>query len=151
MEIGRSKRYASPLALILFDIDHFKHVNDNYGHATGDEVLKNLVRFCQSNIREIDVLGRFGGEEFLILMPSTDEDAAFIAAERLRQGIESIACTSYHSDEVRITISLGVSVLYPMPDMDAYQEMKRMLNQADKAMYLAKQSGRNQAHLALKG
>ncbi len=149
IEIGRSKRYASPLALILFDIDHFKRINDTYGHATGDDVLKNLVRFCQNNIREIDVLGRFGGEEFLILMPSTDEEAAFVAAERLRKGVEGIACASFHNDEVRITISLGVSVLYPVPEMDAYQEMKRLLSQSDKAMYLAKQGGRNQTRLAL--
>ncbi len=151
LEISRSKRYASPVALVLFDIDHFKRVNDSYGHEAGDEVLKSLVSFCQKNIREIDVLGRFGGEEFLILMPNTDQGAAFDAAERVREGVARLTCASHHGVDIHITISLGISVLHPAPDVDAYQEMKRLINQADQAMYLAKQGGRNQTRLGLAG
>ncbi len=143
-EIGRSKRYASPLALILFDIDHFKQVNDTHGHDVGDEVLCSLVSFCQKSIREIDVLGRFGGEEFLILMPSTSEDEAFAAAERLRKGVEGLSCATLHGNDIRVTISLGVAVLRPAKDMDTYQAMKRLISQSDRAMYLAKDGGRNQ-------
>jgi diguanylate cyclase (GGDEF)-like protein len=151
IEISRSRRYASPLALVLFDIDHFKQINDNYGHESGDEVLRNLVDFCQKNIREIDVLGRFGGEEFLILMPSTDEGAAFSAAERLREGVEQLVCAIRDGHQIRVTISLGVSVLHPQSDADAYQQMKQLIGQSDQAMYLAKQSGRNQTRLNLAG
>ncbi len=149
LEIGRSRRYASPVALVLFDIDHFKRINDSYGHEAGDEVLKNLVSYCHANIREIDVLGRFGGEEFLVLMPNTDEGAAFSAAERLREGVAERVCGSHRGDAIRITISLGVSVIHPAADVDSYQEMKRLISQADQAMYLAKQGGRNQTRLAL--
>ncbi len=143
-EIGRSKRYASPLALILFDIDHFKQVNDSYGHDIGDEVLCNLVSYCEKSIREIDVLGRFGGEEFLILMPSTGEDEALAAAERLRKGVEGLTCATFHGKDIRVTISLGVAVLRPTKDMDTYQAMKRLISQSDRAMYQAKDGGRNQ-------
>ncbi len=143
-EIGRGKRYASPLALILFDIDHFKQVNDSYGHDAGDEVLRSLVSFCQKSIREIDVLGRFGGEEFLILMPNTSEAEAFAAAERLRKGIEGLACVSAHGKEIRVTVSLGVAVLRPSKETDTYQAMKQLISRSDRAMYQAKESGRNQ-------
>lgn len=149
IEISRSRRYGSPVALVLFDIDHFKQINDNYGHEVGDEVLQSLVNFCQKNIREIDVLGRFGGEEFLILMPNTDEGAAFSAAERLRVGVETLLCASHNGTEIRITVSLGVSVIHLDDDKDAYQQMKVLISQADQAMYLAKQSGRNQTRLGL--
>lgn len=148
LEISRSKRYVSPVALLLFDIDHFKQVNDNHGHEVGDTVLKNLVSFCHDNIREIDVLGRFGGEEFLVLMPNTDEHAAFKAAERLRTGVEEMVCAGRNGGSIRITISLGVSVLHPLPEMDAYAQMKILINRSDQAMYLAKQEGRNQTRLA---
>ncbi len=149
LEISRSKRYASPVALVLFDIDHFKRVNDTYGHEIGDEVLKCLVNFCHAHIREIDVLGRFGGEEFLILMPNTDEGAAFSAAERLRDGVARYICTSRNGEPIRVTISLGVSVLHASAVTDPYQEMKRLINQSDQAMYQAKQGGRNQTRLAV--
>ena len=148
-EIGRSKRYASPLTLILFDIDHFKRINDNYGHDIGDEVLCSLVSFCQKSIREIDVLGRFGGEEFLILMPNTGEAEALAAAERLRKGVEGLICASHHGHDIRVTISLGVAVLRPTADMDTYQAMKRLIGQSDRAMYLAKEGGRNQTRAGL--
>lgn len=148
LEIGRSKRYVSPVALVLFDIDQFKRVNDSYGHEIGDQVLKSLVSFCQANIREFDALGRLGGEEFLILMPNTDEGAAFSAAERLREGVAHRVCATHRGAPIRITISLGVSVLHAPTDADTYQEMKRLINQSDQAMYQAKQGGRNQTRLA---
>ena len=148
LEISRSKRYVSPVALVLFDIDHFKRVNDTYGHEVGDTVLKTLVNFCHQNIREIDVLGRFGGDEFLILMPTTDESAAFIAAERLRAGVAQLRCAGRDGEPIAITISLGVSVLHPSPEMDPYQQMKILINRSDQAMYQAKQEGRNRTRLA---
>ncbi len=148
-EVGRSKRYASPLTLVLFDIDHFKRINDNYGHEVGDEVLCSLVSFCQKSIREIDVLGRFGGEEFLILMPNTGETEAFAAAERLRKGVETLVCANHQGQDIRVTISLGVAVLRPTADTDTYQAMKRLISRSDRAMYLAKEGGRNQTRAGL--
>ncbi|MGE4473283.1 MAG: diguanylate cyclase [Sulfuricurvum sp.] len=133
-EIKRAKRYGFIFAVIMIDIDHFKEVNDTYGHDTGDFVLSAVAKILQSTIRETDILGRWGGEEFLILLPHTDIFEAEKLAEKLRQSVEG-----YSFDTVgRKTCSFGVSV-FNLEEDDCKETLKR----ADKALYSAKNSGRN--------
>ena len=109
-EIKRSDRSKHPIAFVILDIDHFKKVNDTYGHAIGDVVLQSLAKYCSSQLRTIDAFGRVGGEEFLMMLPDTDETEAVFVAERIRKGVASLVCTSVLDDEIKIQISLGVSV-----------------------------------------
>ncbi len=136
-EIDRVVRFGHPLAIIMFDLDYFKIINDSHGHPIGDQVLIGLVKRCQKAIREVDILGRYGGEEFLVLMPETELDAAYQAAERLRRSIEE---KPFPTDvgEISLTVSLGVTwTKYGTETLDT------LIVQADKALYVAKQSGRN--------
>jgi len=133
IELSRSTRYLQPLALIFFDIDHFKRINDTYGHAVGDIVLCELVKVVRDNIRSSDMLFRWGGEEFVILAPSTSYRSAASLAETLRAKIEQHAIeTAGH-----ITISLGVA------EHVSGQSENACLQRADAAMYAAKNGGRN--------
>jgi diguanylate cyclase (GGDEF)-like protein len=136
-EVERSRRFSRPLAGVMLDIDYFKNVNDQWGHATGNQVLVCLAQICQVNIRDIDIVARYGGEEFAILLPETDLDTAEQIAERLRSAVES---TRFHTDsgELYITISLGVASL-----TEDTQGLSELLNCADAALYAAKQGGRN--------
>lgn len=134
LERERSRRFGQQLSLILIDIDHFKLINDTYGHDAGDEVLKHLVKIIQDNIRQIDIFARWGGEEFLILTPDTDLDNIQILAEKLRLAVEKadFPTSSY------ITISQGVATF---EKEDTFEDVfKRM----DKGLYWAKKHGRNQ-------
>jgi diguanylate cyclase len=120
----------------MLDIDHFKEVNDTYGHPIGDTVLQAIANECRRSLRTIDILGRYGGEEFVILLPETGLNEGARAAERLRSQVEKI-----HSPlaDIKITISLGLAELTTdCPDLEA------LIERADKALYLAKQGGRNQ-------
>lgn len=134
-EVERAKRYHQPLSVILFDIDHFKRINDTYGHPTGDRVLQKIAQRCRAILRELDIIGRYGGDEFIILMPSTELTNAAIAAERVRQGVLQ---ENIDAGNGPLTISLGVA---------AYNEncnsIDTLLAHADKALYSAKSSGRN--------
>jgi diguanylate cyclase (GGDEF)-like protein/PAS domain S-box-containing protein len=136
-EFTRARRFGRPMAVIMLDIDHFKRVNDEFGHAIGDHVLHNLANRLQETIREVDILGRYGGEEFTIILPETDLKAAQILAERLRKRITEPSpgngCAS-----VTITASIGVAALGP----DA-PDLADLVAQADAAMYKAKNAGRN--------
>lgn len=133
IELSRSVRYLQPLALIFFDIDHFKQVNDSYGHAVGDVVLRELVKVVRDNIRSSDMLFRWGGEEFVILAPCTSYRSAASLAETLRAKIEQHAIeTAGH-----ITISLGVA------EHISDESENACLQRADAAMYAAKNGGRN--------
>ena len=145
LEINRSFREGVPLAFVMFDIDHFKLVNDAYGHEVGDVVLRELARHSLESLRSIDVLGRFGGEEFLIVMPNTSQKQAFEVSERLRLSVENHICAVIDGREIKITISLGVAVLYPeREDVTLQQELcKKYIDLADQAMYQAKLDGRN--------
>ena len=132
-EQQRADRYGNPFSLLMFDIDHFKMVNDQYGHDAGDRVLVDIVRLSMETIRQTDSLARWGGEEFIVLLPRTDRVMACTMGERLRQGIaEHIFTGGYH-----LTISVGVTSLEQADTIDS------LLKRVDEAMYKAKESGRN--------
>lgn len=122
---------------MMIDIDHFKHVNDAYGHAAGDQVLRIVADRCKRNIRGIDLVGRYGGEEFLILLPDSDIYTAQHIAERLVQTIVDIPMQTERGD-IRITISAGIACV-----SDDGATLTDLINRADQALYKAKHAGRN--------
>ncbi|EQB39590.1 hypothetical protein M947_06245 [Sulfurimonas hongkongensis] len=130
-EISRASRYNYPFSLVMFDIDHFKVVNDKYGHAIGDEVLKEYSKLVNSNLREADVLCRVGGEEFMIILPYTSKDAAKEIAQKLRVAIES------HKKVISITMSFGVV------EFEEGDDFESIYKRVDDALYSAKRNGRN--------
>lgn len=136
-EIRRAVRYGEPLALILTDIDRFKAINDTYGHHAGDQVLVNFAHTLRAAVREVDLVGRWGGEEFVILMPGTALEEARQAAERMRQAMATApACCGEAA--YAYTASFGVAaVTTAMPTLDD------LLRRADQALYRAKENGRN--------
>jgi diguanylate cyclase (GGDEF)-like protein/PAS domain S-box-containing protein len=134
LEAERTRRFSSPLSLILLDIDHFKSVNDTYGHDTGDDVLKHLCSIIKSNIRQIDIFARWGGEEFLILSPGTNLTEVKMFAEKLRLAVEEASFPRVNN----ITISIGLS------EFEADDTFSNLFKRADKALYFAKNNGRNQ-------
>lgn len=136
-EFARAKRYARTLSLIAFDIDRFKRINDRWGHAAGDKVLKNLCDSAQSILRKEDLFARTGGEEFVVLVPDTNIESAFRLAERLRELIAEQAVTE-DTDTINYTISLGVAAVTP-EDVSIESALRR----ADDALYAAKHAGRN--------
>jgi len=137
-EFSRSERSDKPLSLILLDIDHFKRFNDTYGHQQGDIVLKELARALQGKIRTCDVLARYGGEEFAIIMPETADSASAEVAERLRAAVESHSVPG-QDEELKITISMGVGT-WPGEGVSSPAEL---ISAADRALYRAKENGRN--------
>ncbi|MBG0787144.1 MAG: diguanylate cyclase [Anaerolineaceae bacterium] len=136
-EIDRSLRFNRPLGVIFLDIDHFKTVNDTYGHAVGDQVLKELAQRLKSNLRSIDILSRYGGEEFVILLPETNAEGALDVAERLRKTVE-VTPFSPNDLSLWITISQGVTIM----NKDNCS-LKELIHQADEAVYQSKDAGRN--------
>jgi diguanylate cyclase (GGDEF)-like protein len=137
-ELSRCDRSSSSLALLMVDVDHFKSFNDTYGHAMGDLVLKKVAGMLSSGIRKADVLARFGGEEFVVILPNVTPQGALESAERLR---ESVAAAPIHpgGPRKRVTVSIGAA-LFPA---DA-QDSASLLKAADEALYEAKRLGRNQ-------
>ena len=139
IEIERARRYQHPISAIMIDIDHFKQINDTYGHALGDQVLYELAQGCRENIREFDIIGRYGGEEFSVLLPTTDLAEALATAERLRQwAVAQVFANLTETETVSVTISLGVAEL--SADIS---DLAVLLDRADSALYTAKQAGRN--------
>lgn len=141
-EFERSKRYATPFTLTMLDIDHFKKINDNFGHVTGDLVLKGVASIIQKNIRDIDTASRYGGEEFMLILPNTDARGSINVAERIRSAIETTHFESLNNSG--ITISIGVAA---MPDNLLHNE-DRLLRCTDMALYRAKERGRNRVEVA---
>jgi diguanylate cyclase (GGDEF)-like protein len=123
----------------MLDIDHFKQVNDTYGHAIGDKVLVALAEVMRGSLRKLDSVVRYGGEEFVVLMPEVTAEQAFAASERLRKDVEKI-CVPSDQGDVHITISIGVTGIYEEMDV----EFEALMKQADDALYKAKNKGRNQ-------
>jgi len=138
-EIERARRHERPLSMVLFDIDHFKRINDTYGHDQGDEVLMALASKGQKICREYDILARVGGEEFAVLLPETAIEQAVMMAERLREAVAALRLTCPQG-EIRLTISLGVT---SMSYEEEKQSFQHLFKRADTAMYQAKEGGRN--------
>jgi diguanylate cyclase (GGDEF)-like protein len=132
-EVARSRRYKTPLSLILLDVDKFKQYNDTFGHIAGDGVLQEVAQLLQSSVRTIDFVARYGGEEFVVLLPNTDQDGALILAERLRAKIEQAPWK-----QRAVTASFGIAGL--TEEMAARSELTAA---ADRALYHSKESGRN--------
>lgn len=141
-ELARAKRHDRELSLVMLDADHFKRINDTAGHQAGDEVLKQIVLKAREMLRGSDIVGRIGGEEFALLLPSTSPQEAKSIAERLRIGVEQNS-TAYGGQSLRVTISLGVVSLSA-----AAATLEDLLAAADEALYEAKRSGRNRVRVA---
>lgn len=137
-EFERSKRSGEPIAVAMLDLDHFKRINDTYGHPTGDVILFETAHLLRETAREIDMPGRYGGEEFIAILPNTAEEAAAHFAERVRERVEQ---HTYRDDatEVRMTVSCGVAA----SPGDGIDSPASLLKRADEALYAAKESGRN--------
>lgn len=140
-EIDMSRRHAQPLSVLMLDIDHFKRVNDDHGHGAGDDVLRAIAASIKAQLRNVDMVFRYGGEEFLILLSNTGREAAAMVGERLRQATQS---EEYFADGqlIEITVSLGCSTLLPGESTDS------LLRRADSALYVAKREGRNRLAMA---
>ena len=142
-EIERARRLEHPLALLLADLDHFKQVNDTWGHHAGDVALRGFVAVCQEEFRKYDLVGRLGGEEFALLLPDTGIDAAVAAAERLRAAMARCPIDpGVPGQTFHITVSIGVAQLH------ATDDASKLIQRADQALYAAKAAGRNAVRCA---
>jgi diguanylate cyclase (GGDEF)-like protein len=137
-EVARTRRYASPLSLLLLDIDRFKRINDAHGHQVGDQVLRRIAQLLRTHTREPDVVGRYGGEEIAILLPNTGESGARTVAERIRLSIERTPMLEEAQPKLHCTVSLGIATLETEPC-----DGEELLRRADAALYQAKGAGRN--------
>lgn len=138
-ELERSKRLNLKLAFLMIDIDHFKGFNDHYGHLVGDAIIREISKTIKENIRQIDFMGRYGGEELSVVLSETDKEQACFAAERIRKAIEAGEISLY-DESLKATVSIGIST-FPLDSREA----KELIDKADQALYLAKGSGRNKA------
>jgi diguanylate cyclase (GGDEF)-like protein len=136
-EYSRLQRSKEPLSVLLCDIDHFKHVNDKYFHDGGDFVLESLSAFFVQQIRQQDIVARWGGEEFLFLLPNTNSNDAFLLAEKIRKQVEN-ETIHYKNNAIKVTLSIGINEVKPNESVD------QAINNADHLLYLAKNRGRNQ-------
>jgi diguanylate cyclase (GGDEF)-like protein len=137
-EMRRAERYNRPLSVLMLDIDSFKSFNDSYGHPAGDQLLRSVAHLLRSGVRTVDKVGRYGGEEFIIIMPETHKDDAFMLAERIRSTVEQKAFIVVAGEEIHRTVSVGVAS-YPEDGLNPQEVFTR----ADEALYRAKDSGRN--------
>ncbi len=126
----------------MLDIDLFKNINDNYGHVAGDTVIKAVAKECKERLRPSDIIGRYGGEEFLFLLPSTNIESASIVADNIRQIIEKMK-VPFNNGVIKLTVSIGVSSYFGFGDA----ELKDLIHNADIALYKAKNNGRNRVEL----
>ena len=137
-EMARTKRYGHPLSLVMFDIDFFKDVNDTYGHPAGDQVLVNLANAITGAVRPSDIVSRYGGEEFTVILPETDRIGMRVFAERLRRCAAAVT-TIFKGSTIKITVSCG-GVQYSQDDTITQQAL---IEAADRGLYLSKKNGRN--------
>ncbi len=144
-ELARARRDGSNLVCLMLDIDHFKNVNDSYGHAAGDAVLRELAQRIESQVRASDIAARFGGEEFVVLLPATEVESGELLAERIRKAISAEPIEIGEGKEVTITASIGIASIAPGRDIqDLKTAGESLLARADVALYSAKSSGRDQ-------
>jgi len=142
-EMERTLRYGRASSLIMIDVDHFKRVNDTYGHSIGDQVLKQIASLAETTLRPCDLFGRLGGEEFALLMPETSGAAALVVAERLRNAIAEHPMTLHGGGTIHVTASFGVAELSA-----SFNTLTAWLERADTMLYAAKSGGRNRTQLA---
>ena len=145
-EVIRATRYNTPLSISMVDIDHFKNVNDTYGHAAGDETLRTIAARLREQIRHPDTLGRYGGEEFLIVLPNSEIKAAVEQASRLCGNIRGLQIEATEQKQISVTFSIGVAQ-YKI----GHENWEQFLHRADTAMYQAKNDGRDQWSVAERG
>ncbi len=138
-EVARSKRHNLKLSLLMIDLDHFKQCNDTYGHLVGDIVLKEISRIMKEYVRQVDLIGRYGGEEFVIALPDTDKNSALNVADRIRMSVEKHKFRAY-DETISMTISIGVATFPETGD-----DVATLIDRADQALYKAKEAGRNRA------
>lgn len=137
-ELDYTRKFSYPLSVLMLDIDHFKSFNDHYGHLVGDAILRFISKLIKDNLRQVDLLCRYGGEEFSIILTNTDKEGAKLAAERIRQSVED-GLIKVYDENLKVTISIGVATF---PEDGRQDQM--LIEMADKALYKAKQNGRNQ-------
>ena len=142
-EFNRCSRYNLPLAYVMFDLDFFKEVNDKYGHIAGDFILVEVAAILERNSRKLDLVARFGGEEFAMLLPNTEKEGAIKLADRVREEIQNNRF-NFENNEINVTVSAGI-VLYPH---DGVESTEQLIKKADDALFAAKQAGRNQIKIA---
>lgn len=141
-EFRRAKRYRHPLSCLMIDIDHFKAINDAYGHQAGDIVLKTCAQLIQKTLRDVDAVARWGGEEFIALIPNTAKEHALLAAERVRKAVSAYSFALIL--KTRVTVSIGIADIQN-PAIDTHE---KLVHEADMAMYQAKKNGRDRTELA---
>lgn len=139
--INRARRYREDLSLIMLDIDRFKSVNDRYGHLVGDDVLEKVATLIRGNIRNTDIAGRYGGEEFVIILPQTNLEAARVVAERIRRIVEAAKMKDFAGNMFNITVSQGIA------EWQADDDIHSLISRADEALYKAKENGRNRVEI----
>ncbi|SLN76334.1 sensor domain-containing diguanylate cyclase [Oceanibacterium hippocampi] len=137
-EFNRQRRHGGSIAVLLLDIDRFKSVNDTFGHATGDLALKGFTDACRGDLRDVDIFGRIGGEEFLLILPEADRTQAELVAERLRRATEDIVLPNPDGETFGFTVSIGIACVEPSDEA-----IENAIRRADAALYRAKAAGRN--------
>jgi diguanylate cyclase (GGDEF)-like protein len=148
-ELTRALRHDRPLTVGLADLDHFKEVNDRFGHLAGDSLLKRVAEALSDSLRDTDSVGRYGGEEFLLVLPETSVPGARVAAEKMRQAVESVQLVMADGSEVSVTISIGLASLDDLRDRRVALTPREFIAAADAALYRAKRAGRNRVHTLL--
>ena len=141
-EIGLARRSEENFCVLMLDIDHFKRVNDEHGHDAGDRVLQHVAGQIMSQVRGGDFVFRYGGEEFLAVLASVDEERALNVADKLRQRVAELDIPLSGERNIRVTVSIGIAV------NDGHPDYQRIIERADKALYMAKESGRNRVSSA---
>ncbi len=147
-ELARARRDATRLTCLMLDIDHFKRINDSWGHAAGDSVLREIAQRIDVQVRASDVAARYGGEEFVVLMPNTNVDSGQLLAQRIRKAVSSTPIELPNGDEVTITVSIGIAAIMPSADeTDLKTVGDALLARADVALYQAKSAGRDRVRV----
>jgi diguanylate cyclase (GGDEF)-like protein len=150
LELDHARRMGRAFALMALDLDHFKRINDTFGHAGGDQALVAFVAACRAALREYDILGRTGGEEFAIALPNTPADGALRIAERLRRQVEETALDFGSGRTARFSVSIGLVTCGPVDTLSpdtAFPDIATLMERADAALYRAKASGRNRVRV----
>ncbi len=143
-ELRRADRYRQRFSILMMDLDHFKKINDVYGHQTGNIVLRELSGIIKQCVRDVDIVARYGGEEFVVILPQTGDNDAMIIAERIRSTVQnSFFSNAQGQRDIQMTISIGVAS-YP----DGVKTLEQLIEKADKALYEAKSNGRNRVQYA---